>query len=97
MVKLKNIRQISLGTLVKIVYWDNFYGARISDLDADSFVKSGVDKLVTYGVVYGKNKEYITIASHHPYEITENENGISVVGVLWKCVESIEVLKVCSR
>lgn len=93
MVKLRSTKRISLETVVKIRYIDNMHGFMVSDLGKDEIIKNGVPTLTVYGSVVGKSQHYIFLATQHPSNMEQSENGYNIVGVLWKCVENIKVLK----
>jgi len=94
--KLKNIRQIPLETLVKVQYWDNCKLWKASDIAVEDLARDGMPMLVTYGQVVGKNSKYLLIATQH-VDGVESDDGYDVSGVLWSCIESVEVLKACSQ
>jgi hypothetical protein len=102
MAKQKSTRRISLETLVKleslvkVKYWDNCKLWRASDISVEDLVKDGMPMLVAYGQVVGKNPHYLFIATQH-VDGVESNDGYDVSGVLWSCIESVEVLKACSQ
>ena len=95
--KRKSIRAISEGTLVRVVYDDNMHGHAVADIDVFDVAMNGVTSLVGIGEVVGRNDKFLVIASQYPEDKGGSENGYNIIGVLWKCIVKLEVLKPCSQ
>ena len=80
-----------------MTFADNMHGHAVTDVDVWDVAINGVPLLVASGDVVGRNKDYLIIASQHPEDNGNSENGYDIIGVLWKCIVKLEVLRPCSQ
>ena len=80
-----------------MTYLDNMHGHAVTDVDVFDVVMNGVTSLVGIGEVVGRNDDFLVIASQYPEDKGRSENGYNIIGILWKCITKLEVLKPAKR